>query len=92
MLPAGLGKLKLSQWQFAGAGRMLMNYRMKSKNVMGLDQLLASAQAAGVRLVACQMSMDMLGLRKDDLLDGVEVGGVASFMESASAGRISLFI
>ncbi|MDD4890695.1 MAG: FAD-dependent oxidoreductase [Phycisphaerae bacterium] len=92
MLPAGVRKLKLSQWHFAGAGRMLMNYRMKSKNVMSLEQLLASARAAGVRLVACQMSMDMLGLRQEDLLDGVELGGVATFMESASQGRVSLFI
>ncbi|MCG3177784.1 MAG: Coenzyme A disulfide reductase [Phycisphaerae bacterium] len=92
MLPAGGRKMKLSQWHFAGAGRWLMNRRMKGKNVMNLDELLASARSAGVRLVACRMSMDMLGLRDADLLEGVEFGGVASFMDTAAAGRVSLFI
>lgn len=92
MLPAHPGRLALSRMDFLGLGRLMMKGRMKAKSVASLEAMMAAARKAGVRLVACQMSMDLMGIAREELVDGVEIGGVATYMESASASDVNLFI
>jgi len=68
----------------------MMNSWMKKANVAKLSELLEMAVESGVRLIACQMSMDVMGIKKEDLIDGVEVGGAATFLEFASENAIAL--
>ena len=70
----------------------MMKARMKAKGVDSLEALMASARKAGVRLVACQMTMDLMGIAREELLDGVEIGGVATYLESAGQSDVNLFI
>ncbi len=92
MLPKGMGKLALSAMNFAGAGALMMKLRMKAKGVDQVELMFRQAQASGVRMVACQMSMDIMGIKAEELLDGVEIGGVATYMEAASRGGVNLFV
>jgi len=92
MLPKSMKGLSLSSMNFGGMGPAMMKYRMKRKNVDQLETMFAEARRAGVRMIACQMSMDIMGIAPEELLDGVEIGGVATYMEAASAGRVNLFI
>lgn len=92
MLPRGLGKLPLSNMNFGGMGRAMMVDRMKSKNLPNLPGLMAEAQQAGVRMVACTMSMEAMGIREEELIDGLELGGVADFMGASAKAGTNLFI
>ncbi|MGP1455761.1 MAG: CoA-disulfide reductase [Treponema sp.] len=92
MLPKGMGKLSLSSMNFGGMGAKMMKDRMKAKNVDQLETMFQQAVQAGVRLVACQMSMDIMGISTEELMDGVEIGGVATYMEAASKSGINLFV
>ena len=92
MLPKMRKQLKLSKMNFGGVGAAMMKSRMKQLNVDSLDQMLEHAVEGGVRLVACQMSMDMMGIAAEELIDGVEVGGVATYMEHAAQSNVNLFI
>jgi peroxiredoxin family protein len=92
MMPRGVDKLKLSKMNMAGMGTMMMKRVMAQKNVYSLPRLMQEAQDAGVRLVACTMSMDIMGITKDELIDGVEYGGVASFLDAADRSNTTLFI
>ena len=92
MLPAHPGRLALSKMDFLGLGRGMMKGRMKAKGVDDLETLIASARKAGVRLVACQMTMDLMGIAREELVDGVEIGGVATYMEAAGGSDVNLFI
>ena len=65
---------------------------MRKKNVPSLPDLIDSARPAGVRLVACSMSMDLMGIQREELIDGVEEGGVAMYLDHAEAGNVNLFI
>ena len=90
MMPRGPEKLKLSKMNMMGMGTTMMKYVMKKKKVQSLPQLIASAQEQGARLVACGMSMDVMGIRKDELIDGVEVGGVVTFLDAAEKSNVTL--
>ncbi len=92
MLPRGPRKLALSKMNMAGMGTSMMKHVMKQKNVDSLPGLLDAAMKNGARMVACTMSMDVMGLKREELIDGVEEGGVATYIESASEGNINLFI
>jgi peroxiredoxin family protein/TusA-related sulfurtransferase len=92
MLPKNSGGLTLSKMNFAGAGPLMMRSRMKAKNVDQLESMMTAALGAGVRFIACQMSMDIMGVSKEELMDGVEIGGVATYMEAASDSGVNLFI
>jgi len=92
MLPRGPGKLPLSQMHMAGMGTRMMKGRMAKKNLPNLPGLMAEAKKAGVRLVACTMSMEAMGIREEELIDGVEPGGVAEFLGAASDTSANLFI
>lgn len=92
MLPKSMDDLSLSQINFGGMGPKLMRKRMKQKHVDQLRSMYTQARMAGVRMVACQMSMDIMGIPDVELLEGVEIGGVATYMEAASESGVNLFI
>ena len=92
MLPRGTTKLGLSRMNMLGAGPRMIRAIMKKKGISSLEELIEDAKAHGVRIVACQMSMDIMGIHKEELLDGVEFGGVATFIGSGEKSDMSLFI
>lgn len=92
MLPKGLGGLTLSKMHMGGMGTAMMKYVMRSKNVQSAQELLTSAQKQGIHLVACSMSLDVMGLKPEELIDGVEIGGVAAFLAEADQSNATLFI
>jgi peroxiredoxin family protein len=73
-----------------GIATSMMHSWMKKANVATLSELLEIARESGVKMIACQMSMDVMGIKKEDLIDGVEIGGAASFLDFASRNAISL--
>lgn len=92
MLPKNASKLGLSKMNMLGLGPIFMKIRMKQKNISLLNDLIKESIENGINFVACQMSMDVMGIKKEELIDGVEVGGVATYMEKASESNINLFI
>lgn len=92
MMPRGSQKLKLSKMNMAGVGTHMMKKVMKDKNVNSLEELMTLAQSNGVKLVACTMSMDIMGITKEELIDGVEFAGVASYLGDAEKSNVNLFI
>ncbi len=92
MMPRGTRRLGLSRMNMGGLGAKLIRGVMNEKGVSSLEELIDSARAHGVRLVACQMSMDIMGIRKEELIDGVELGGVSTFLGSGEQSDMSLFI
>lgn len=92
MLPRNANGLGLSRMNFGGIGTMLMKRRMEGMQVDRLEAMMDSARCAGVRMTACQMSMDLMGVAREELMDGVELGGVASYLEAASNAGINLFV
>jgi len=92
MMPSGPDQMKLSNLNMLGGGTAMMKKIMRDNQVPSLPDLIGSARASGVRLVACTMTMDLLGIRQDDLIDGVELGGVAMFLGEASQSNGTFFI
>lgn len=92
MTPTSSKELHPSQMAFMGAGAAMLRQMMKQKDVASLEDLMDLAKEMGVRTVACDMSMEVMGVRHDELREGVELGGVASFLAEASKARVSLFI
>jgi peroxiredoxin family protein/rhodanese-related sulfurtransferase/TusA-related sulfurtransferase len=92
MMPRGAGRLKLSKMNMAGMGTAMMKRVMKQKNVASLPELIRMAREAGVRLVACTMTMDVMGITKEELIEGVDFGGVATYLEAADASNVNLFV
>jgi peroxiredoxin family protein len=92
MMPRGADKTALSQMNMAGLGTAMIKGIMRKKNVLSLPELMASAQQSGVRLVACTMTMDLMGIKREELIDGVEEGGVAMYLDRAGSANVNLFI
>ncbi len=92
MMPRGPEALGLSKMHFAGLGTAMMKHVMSQKNVTPLPELIRSAREAGVKLVACSMSMGVMGIKKEELEEGVSEGGVAAYLDSAADSNINLFI
>ena len=92
MLPSDSRKLKLSQLSMFGIGDKMMRYIMRKKNISQLEELRQQAMDSGVEFIACQMSMDMMGVCKEELIDGVTIGGVATYMNRAEDACVNLFI
>lgn len=92
MLPRGTRKLKLSKLNMAGMGTALMKRIMNDKNVDSLETLIQKAMGQGVKIVACTMSMDVMGIRPEELMDGVELGGVGAYLGDAEESNVNLFI
>ncbi len=92
MLPKGSKKLGLSKMNFMGAGSKMIRGVMKKKGIYSLEELIQEAQSMGVELTACQMTMDIMGLTKDELIDGVKIGGVATMLNDSDNSNMNLFI
>jgi peroxiredoxin family protein len=92
MMPRGVKKLKLSKMNMGGLGTKMMHGVMKAKNVNTLDDLIQSAMDSGVKFVACTMSMDIMGITKEELIHGVEYGGVAAYLGATEESNHNLFI
>ncbi len=92
MMPRGSKKLGLSRMNMGGMGAKMIRAVMKQKNVQSLEELIRAAMANGVHVQACQMSMDIMGIHQEELLEGVELAGVATFLGSAETSDTNLFI
>ncbi|MBR4570150.1 MAG: DsrE/DsrF/DrsH-like family protein [Candidatus Riflebacteria bacterium] len=92
LMPKGADKLTLSKMNMGGLGSMMMRRVMKNKNVSSLKELIEDAQKSGIKFIACQMSMDVMGLTKEELIDGIEIGGVASYIDASNNANSNLFI
>ncbi|MEI2326364.1 DsrE/DsrF/DrsH-like family protein [Priestia megaterium] len=92
MMPRGADKMGLSKMNFAGMGPKMIKKVMKKHNALTLPQLIEMAQEQDVKLVACTMTMDLLGLQEKELLDNIEYAGVAAYLADAEDGNVNLFI
>jgi peroxiredoxin family protein len=94
MLPRGRNKLKLSQMHMAGMGTAMLKGLMKKKNVASLDQLYAVAGELAVKIYVCEMSMDLMGMKMEEMIDypGLEIAGVATMLAHAKESSIQFFI
>ena len=92
MLPTDSTKLALSQMNMMGIGAKMMRFLMQKKGVDSLESLRQQAIDNGVEFIACQMSMDVMGVKREELLDEVTVGGVATYMDRAEQANVNLFI
>ena len=92
MLPRGAGKLKLSKMNMGGMGTAMMKGIMKDKNIDSLETMMKKAMDNGVKIIACSMSMDVMGIRPEELIDGVEIGGVGTYLGAAEDSDVNLFI
>ena len=92
MMPKGAKKLALSKMHMAGMGTAMMKYVMNSKNVDSLPTLIKQAQAMDVQFIACEMAMDVMGISKEEMIDGVDTAGVANFAAIAEQSGTTLFI
>lgn len=92
MMPRGADKLGLSKMHFAGIGPKMIKKIMKQHQAMPLPDLIEMAKEQDIKFVACQMSIDLLGLKQEEFIDGVEFGGVAAYLADASEGNVNLFI
>lgn len=92
MMPKGVDELKISKMNMAGMGTKMIKDVMEKKNVDSIQVLMKRAQEMGVKFVACSMSMDIMGITAEELIDGVEIAGVASYLSNAEDGNLNLFI
>ena len=92
MMPRGSRKLSLSKMNMMGMGSLMIRKVMKDKNVTSLEELIKSAMENGVEIVACQMSMDVMGLKQEELIEGIKIGGVGYYLGEAETSNVNLFI
>jgi peroxiredoxin family protein len=92
MSPGSTKKLPVSKMNYFGVGAKMLRTMMKQKNVSSLEQMVALARELGVRMTACEMSRDMMGIKESELVAGIECGGVATFLADSLQSRTSLFI
>ena len=94
MLPTGTGDVKLSNMNMGGMGTAMMKSLMKKKNVASLEEMLALAEELEVRIYVCEMSMDLMGFKREEFIEYQHMGfaGVATFLQQAQGSKIQLFI
>jgi peroxiredoxin family protein len=92
MMPRGADKLGLSKMNFGGMGAKMMKIVMKQAKVDPLPEMIKTAQEQGIKMVACTMSMDVMGITREELIDGVDYAGVASYLGEADEANVNLFI
>ncbi len=92
MMPRGPQKLGISKMNFGGMGAKMMRRVMRQQNVATLEELMQTAKDQGIKMIACTMSMDVLGFKEDELIDGLEFAGVASYLGEADESNVNLFI
>jgi peroxiredoxin family protein/rhodanese-related sulfurtransferase/TusA-related sulfurtransferase len=92
MMPTSSKQLKLSKMNMMGMGTIMMRKRMKNQNVDPLETMIENAIDSGVNLIGCQMSMDVMGVKQEELIEAVEIGGVANYLHEAESANVNLFI
>ncbi len=92
MRPKGATNLATTRMNFGGIGPRLFDYMMKKKNIQSLRSLIDTSLELGVRIIACSTTMALMGLDKEDLIEGVEIGGVVTFLGSAYDSQTTLFL
>lgn len=92
MTPSSTESMGVSKLNFFGIGANMLRTMMKEKNVSSVEEMMALSRELGVKMIACTMSMDVMGVERGQLADDVELGGVAAFMAEAAHARVSLFI
>jgi peroxiredoxin family protein/TusA-related sulfurtransferase len=92
MMPKGPQKLKLSQMSMGGLGGKMIRYIMKKNNIASLEELIEQGKNQGIRIIACSMSLDLMGIKKEELIGGIEIGGVAAYLAAAETADTNLFI
>ncbi|HLJ61476.1 MAG TPA: DsrE/DsrF/DrsH-like family protein [bacterium] len=92
MSPRSSKNLPVSTMNYFGVGAKMLRSMMKAKNVSSLEEMIALARELGVRMIACEMSRDLMGIKESELVAGLECGGVASFLADSLRSRTSLFI
>jgi peroxiredoxin family protein len=92
MSPGSSKSLPVSKMNYFGAGAKMLRGMMKDKNVSSLEEMIALARELGVRMIACEMSRDLMGIREEEMAAGLECGGVATYLADALKSRTSLFI
>ncbi|MEJ2217925.1 MAG: DsrE/DsrF/DrsH-like family protein [Gemmatimonadota bacterium] len=92
MMPRGPDRLNLSKMNFGGLGAKMMRMVMRQQNVTSLDELIETAREQGIKMMACTMSMDVMGLKPEELIDGLEYVGVASYLGEADEANVNLFV
>jgi peroxiredoxin family protein len=92
MMPRGTKKLGLSRMNMGGMGAKMIRWIMKEHNIQSLEELIQQAIDHGVRIIACQMSMEIMGIKREELIDGIELGGVSTFLGAGELSDMSLFI
>jgi peroxiredoxin family protein len=94
MLPKGPGEVKLSKMNMGGAGTAMMKSLMKKKNVASLEEMIALAEELEVKIYVCEMSMDLMGFKREEMIDykGLSYAGVATFLAEAADSKVQLFL
>jgi peroxiredoxin family protein len=92
MMPRGAGRLGISKMNFGGMGARMMRLVMKQQNVNSVEELIATAREQGIKMIACTMSMDVMGIHAEELMDGLEYAGVATYLGEADEANVNLFI
>jgi peroxiredoxin family protein len=92
MTPDRIDKLPVSKMNFAGVGRAMLMSMMRDKDVTSIDELFGMAREMNVKMIACTLSMDVMGITKEELIDGVALGGVATFLGDAARSKVAMFI
>lgn len=92
MTPRSTEKMGVSNLNFFGIGAAMLRTMMKEKNVTSVEEMMGLARDLDVKMIACTMSMDVMGITAEELVDDVELGGVAAFMAEAAHARVSLFL
>jgi peroxiredoxin family protein len=94
MLPTGTGDVKLSNMNMGGMGTAMMKSLMKKKNVASLEEMLEMAEELGVRIYVCEMTMDLMGFKREEFIDykGMGFAGVATFLQEAANSKVQLFV
>ena len=92
MTPSGPASLPTSKLNFFGMGSLMLRSMMKDKEIASLEELMAMARDLDVKLIACTMSMDAMGVAREELVDGIEYAGVATYMADAANSRVTLFV
>lgn len=92
MLPKNSNQLPISKMNFFGIGAKLIRWVMKQKNIMSLEELMKKAIESGVEITACTMSMDVMGITQEELIDGINYGGVGQYLGATEGANTNLFI
>lgn len=92
MTPSNTQAMGVSKLNFGGMGAVMLRRMMKNKDIASLEELMELARESGIRMIACTMSMDVMGITAEDLVEGIEFGGVGAYLGDAARSRVTLFI